>query len=77
MPKQSKTAEMTRNQPARRVKRAMSTIERPAVVNSPRNQPARRMNRVASTIAESNVTCREFAVARNRKGTQYTPSTHT
>lgn len=72
MPKQGKTVEATRNQPARRVKRAMSTIERPAVQNSPRNQPARRINRLASTIVESIVTRREFAVAnitpRNRQG---------
>lgn len=74
MHKRGETVAATRNQPARRVKRAMSTIERAAVENSPRNQPARRIKRAASTTVP-NVTRRDIAVAditpRYRQGTYH------
>lgn len=50
MHKRCETAATARIQPARRVKRAQSTIERAVMMNSPRNQPARRVNRAESTI---------------------------
>lgn len=50
MPKRCDVAAAVRNQPARRVKRAQSTIERIVVESPPRNQPARRVNRAKSTI---------------------------
>lgn len=46
-------AAAARIQPARRVKRAQSTIERVDAESSPRNLPARRVNRAKSTIERS------------------------
>lgn len=77
MSKRGEIAAVTRNQPARRVKRAESTIERAAVEIF--HQPARRLKRAASTT-EPNVTRRDFAVANitanNRQGTYTKPLTH-
>lgn len=54
MSKRNETAAATRNQPARRAKRAITIIERAPVKISPRKTPARCLKRAISTT-EANV----------------------